>query len=110
MHTSELNSDITATRSLWDTLIRTKEHGADCKHLIRLPLSQLKLEMGTFTSMGFSNPEDASPMNEETERTLIQCLVGEIIDLFSTVSAPARWLIDFWMTMCSAVTHRPESL
>jgi hypothetical protein len=84
MHTSELNSDITATRSLWDTLIRTKEHGTDCKHLIRLPLSQLKLEMGTFTSMGFSNLEDASPMNEETERTLIQCLVGEINELFST--------------------------
>ncbi len=84
MHTSELNSDITATRSLWDTLIRTKEHGADCKHLLRLPLSQHKLEMGTFTSEGFSNLEDASPMNEETERTLVQSLVGEINDLFST--------------------------
>ncbi len=50
----------------------------------RLPLSQHKLEMGTFTSEGFSNLEDASPMNEETERTLVQCLVGEINDLFST--------------------------
>jgi hypothetical protein len=84
MHTSELNSDITATRSLWDTLIRTREHGADCKHLIRLPLSQHKLEMGTFTSVGFSNLEDVPPMNEETERTLVQCLVREINDLFST--------------------------
>jgi lysophospholipase L1-like esterase len=39
--------------------------------------------MGTFTSMGFSNLEDASPVNEETERTLIQSLIGEINDLFS---------------------------
>ncbi len=84
MYTSELNSDITATRTLWDTLIRTKEHGNDCKHLIRLPLSQHKLEMGTFTSEGFSNLEDASPMDEETERTLVLSLVRDINDLFST--------------------------
>jgi hypothetical protein len=55
MHTLELNNDITATRTLWDTLIRTMEHGNDCKYLIRLPLSEHKLELGTFTSEGFSN-------------------------------------------------------
>jgi hypothetical protein len=105
MHASELNSDITATRSLWDTLICTREHGTDCKHLIRLPLSQHKLEMGTFTSVGFSNLEDAPPMNDETERTLVQCLVGESNDLFSVrVSAPTQWLIDFWTKTFSAVS------
>jgi hypothetical protein len=38
-YTSELHSDIAATRALWDTLIRSKAHGTDCSSIIRLPLS-----------------------------------------------------------------------
>jgi hypothetical protein len=53
--TSGLNQDITATRALWDALIRTRAQGTDCIHNIRLPISQLKLEMGTYSSEGFSN-------------------------------------------------------
>jgi hypothetical protein len=33
--TSELNSDITATRALLDSLIRTKAHGTERKHVMR---------------------------------------------------------------------------
>jgi hypothetical protein len=59
--TSELNSDISATRSLWEKLVRTSEHSNDCTHILRLPLSQHKLELGTFTSGGFSNLTAAAP-------------------------------------------------
>ncbi len=31
---SELNQDITATRALWDSLIRTGAHSTDCKHVL----------------------------------------------------------------------------
>jgi hypothetical protein len=83
-YTSELHSDISATRTLWDTLIRSKAHGTDCSSIIRLPLSQHKLEMGTFTSRGFSNLEAATPMNEETERTLVLSLIQDLNELFSS--------------------------
>ncbi len=54
--TSGLSNDITATRSLWDNLIRTKETCANSMNTIRLPLSLCnKLEMGTFACEGFSN-------------------------------------------------------
>jgi hypothetical protein len=72
--TSELNSDISATRALWDSLIRTRTHDIDCKHILRLPVSQCTRELGTFTSGGFSNLTAAAPLNEESERSLVLSL------------------------------------
>jgi hypothetical protein len=83
-YTSELNSDITATRTLWDTLIHTKVHGTDSNITMQLPLSQHKMEMGTFTSGGFSNLEAATPWNEKTERTLVLSLIQDLNELFSS--------------------------
>ncbi len=59
--TSELNNDITATRALWDLLIRTRTHGNDCKHILRLPISQSTREMGTYTSGGVQQPYGCCP-------------------------------------------------
>ncbi len=84
MCTSVLSSDITATRILWNTLISTKEQGIDCNYIMRLPLLQHKLELGTLTSGGFSNLEAATPMNEETNRTLVLPLIHDLNELFSS--------------------------
>jgi hypothetical protein len=75
LSTSELNSDITATRALLDSLICNKSHGTDGKHVMRLPLSQHKLEMGKYTSRGFNNLVAAAPLDEETERSLVHSLI-----------------------------------
>jgi hypothetical protein len=84
LSTSELGNDITATRTLWDTLIRTREHITDCKITMRLPLSQHKLELGTFTSEGFSNLKEAAPLDEETEKSLITSLTYDLNELYSS--------------------------
>jgi hypothetical protein len=82
--TARYKQDILATRSLWGKLIRTSSHGNDCKHTIRLPISQDTLEMGTYTSSGFSNLLTAAgPMEECDERALIQCLIQELNELFA---------------------------
>jgi hypothetical protein len=65
-------------------LISTKEQGIDCNYIMRLPLSQHKLELGTLTSGGFSNLEAATPMNEETNRTLVLSLIHDLNELFSS--------------------------
>ncbi len=82
--TSELNSDIFATRSLWEKLIRTSDHGTDCTHIMSLPLSQHKLEMATFTSGGFSNLMAAAPLDEESERSIVLALLHELYEMYST--------------------------
>jgi hypothetical protein len=64
-----------------DSLIHTKAHGADCKHVRRLPLSQHKLELGTCTSEDFSNLLTAAPLHEETERSLIHSLIHDLNEL-----------------------------
>jgi hypothetical protein len=51
---------------------------------MRLPLSQHKLEMGTFTSEGFSNLKAAAPMDEETEKSLIMSLIYDLNELYSS--------------------------
>jgi hypothetical protein len=82
--TARYKHDIMATRTLWGKLIRTNSHGTDCKHTIRLPISQDTLEMGTFTSSGYSNLLTAAgPMEECDERALIQCLIQELNKLFA---------------------------
>jgi hypothetical protein len=65
---SEIHKDISATRALWDSLIRTRAHSTDCKHIMRQPLTQHKLELDTYTTGGFSNLVAVAPLSEETER------------------------------------------
>jgi hypothetical protein len=81
---SELNSDISATTSLWEKLIRTSEHSNDCTHILRLPLSQHKLELGTFTSGGFSNLMAAAPLDEDSERAIVVSLLQELNEMYHT--------------------------
>jgi hypothetical protein len=82
--TARVNHDISATRTLWGKLIRTAEHGNDAKHTIRLPISQDTLEMGTYTSSGFSNLITAAgPIEECDEREIIHCLIQELNELFA---------------------------
>jgi hypothetical protein len=81
--TSGLNQDITATRAHWDALIRTRAHGTDCIHTIRLPISQLKLELGTYSSGGFSNLTAAAPLNEENERSLVLSLIKDLNEIYA---------------------------
>jgi hypothetical protein len=52
--TSEIHNNISANRALWDSFIRTRAHSMDCKHIIRLPLTQHKLKLGTYTSRGLA--------------------------------------------------------
>ncbi len=82
--TSELNNDITATRALWDSLIRTRTHGNDCKHILRLPVSQSTRELGTYTSGGFSNLTAAAPLNEESECSLVLSLIHDLNEIYAT--------------------------
>jgi hypothetical protein len=63
---SGVNNDITATRALWASQIRTSNTSTDSTHTIRLPLSLHKLEMGTFTSGEFSNLTAAAPSMKRT--------------------------------------------
>jgi hypothetical protein len=81
---SGLNQDITATRTLWDALIRTRTQGTECTHVLRLPISQLKLEMGTYSSGGFSNLTAAAPLNEENERSLVLSLIKDLNEIYAT--------------------------
>jgi hypothetical protein len=74
---SGVNNDITATRALWASQIRTSDTCTNSTHTLRLPLSLHKLEMGTFTSGGFSNLMAAAPLNEEDEHELILSLIGD---------------------------------
>jgi hypothetical protein len=53
-------------------------------HIFRLPVSLHKLELGTFTSVGFSNLTAAAPISEESEQELVLCLIKELNDLFAT--------------------------
>ncbi len=76
--TSELNQDIAATRALLDSLICTRAHSKDCTHVLRLPISQHKLEMSTYASRGFSNLTAAAPLNEENERSLVLSLIHDL--------------------------------
>jgi hypothetical protein len=82
--TSEINQDIAATRALWDSLIRTRAQGNDCKHILRLPTSQFTLEVGTYTSGGFSNLTAAAPLNEESERSLVLSLIHDLNEIYAT--------------------------
>jgi hypothetical protein len=81
---SGVNNDITATRALWASQIRTSNTSTDSTHTIRLPLSLHKLEMGTFTSREFSNLTAAAPLNEENEHELVLSLIGDLNDLHAT--------------------------
>jgi hypothetical protein len=82
--TSEINQDISATRALWDSLIRTRAQGNECKHILRLPTSQFTLEVGTYTSGGFSNLTAAAPLNEESERSLVLSLIHDLNEIYAT--------------------------
>jgi hypothetical protein len=82
--TSGLNQDISATRTLWDALIRTRTQSTECTHVLRLPISQLKLEMGTYSSGGFSNLTAAAPLNEENERSLVLSLIKDLNEIYAT--------------------------
>jgi hypothetical protein len=64
--------------------IRTSDHSTDCTHIMRLPLSQHKLEMGTFTSGGFSNLMAAAPLDEDSERAIVLSLLCELNKMYST--------------------------
>jgi hypothetical protein len=81
---SGVNSNITATRALWASHIRTSDTCTNNTHTIRLPLSLHMLEMGTFTSGGFSNLTAAALLNEEDEHNLVLSLIRDLNDLYAT--------------------------
>ncbi len=104
------NHDITATRTLWGKLIRTEQRGTDAKQTIRLPISQDNLEMGTYTSMGFSNLLMAAGLLEECdERVLIHCLIQELNKLFALALNEDLLLTASWRTRCLTMPHRRRS-
>jgi hypothetical protein len=50
---SGVQQDISSTRALWATLISNRSNCTESMHTLRLPLSMLKLEMGTFIGGGY---------------------------------------------------------
>jgi hypothetical protein len=81
---SGVKHDIAATRALWASQIRNSNTCNDCTHTIRLPVSLHKLELGTFTSGGFSNLTAVALLSEENDHELVLSLIGDLNDLFTT--------------------------